>query len=154
LAFSCLFVSVLPLPISDDDRVFIIRQGAGSGILYHPDITTAFSRGRKPTGGTGSKQNVPRPLVASLGEADRAEEDFNRDEAARATGFIGRSSEIWWLQRLRREVRGEVCGGRSNNTHHHHPAEGAAYSSPFISEFDGLSNVMPIARHRITTPTT
>lgn len=38
---------------------------------------------------------------------DHAEEDFNRDESARATGFVGRSSEITWLQKLNKEVYSE-----------------------------------------------
>lgn len=35
------------------------------------------------------------------------EEDFNRDETARATGFIGKSSEINWLQKLSGEISQE-----------------------------------------------
>lgn len=38
---------------------------------------------------------------------DHIEEDFNKDETARATGFIGRSSEITWLQKLNKEVNSE-----------------------------------------------
>jgi hypothetical protein len=42
--------------------------------------------------------------VGSTGAVDRIEEDFNRNEAARATGFIGKNSEITWMQRLKQEV--------------------------------------------------
>jgi hypothetical protein len=42
-----------------------------------------------------------------LDGVDHTEEDFNRDETARATGFIGRSSEISWLQKLSKEVNNE-----------------------------------------------
>ena len=38
--------------------------------------------------------------AGSTGALDRTEEDFTRDEA-RSTGFVGKSSEITWLQRLR-----------------------------------------------------
>lgn len=38
---------------------------------------------------------------------DHTEEDFNRDETSRATGFIGKSSEITWLQKLNKEVNSE-----------------------------------------------
>ncbi|KAE8377853.1 fungal-specific transcription factor domain-containing protein [Aspergillus bertholletiae] len=43
--------------------------------------------------------------------ADHTEEDFNRDDFARATGFIGRSSEISWLRMLSKYVGSgcEVC---------------------------------------------
>ncbi|KAJ6043333.1 hypothetical protein N7460_004688 [Penicillium canescens] len=45
--------------------------------------------------------------VSPLESGDQTEEDFNRDETARATGFIGKSSEITWLQRLSKEVNNE-----------------------------------------------
>ncbi|KAJ5388477.1 hypothetical protein N7509_011018 [Penicillium cosmopolitanum] len=38
---------------------------------------------------------------------DHTKEDFNRDEVARSTGFMGKSSEITWLQRLSKEVNNE-----------------------------------------------
>jgi hypothetical protein len=38
---------------------------------------------------------------------DQTEEDFNRDETSRATGFIGTSSEITWLQKLSKVVNAE-----------------------------------------------
>lgn len=41
--------------------------------------------------------------VGSTGAVDRIEEDFNRSEEARNTGFMGKNSEITWLQRLRQE---------------------------------------------------
>lgn len=48
------------------------------------------------------------PSIGSLGDTDQVEEDFNRDVSARATGFIGKSSEISWLQKLSKEVNGET----------------------------------------------
>lgn len=45
---------------------------------------------------------------APLDLVDHTDEDFNRDEAARSTGFIGKSSEIAWLQKLSKEVNSEV----------------------------------------------
>ncbi|KAJ5523927.1 hypothetical protein N7494_010577 [Penicillium frequentans] len=45
--------------------------------------------------------------TAPLDLVDHTEEDFNRDETARATGFIGKSSEINWLQKLSKEVNSE-----------------------------------------------
>lgn len=41
--------------------------------------------------------------VGSTGAVDRIEEDFNRSEEARNTGFMGKNSEITWLQKLRQE---------------------------------------------------
>ena len=42
--------------------------------------------------------------AGSTGGLDRTEEDFTRDEV-RFTGFMGKSSEVSWLQRLRQENR-------------------------------------------------
>jgi Fungal specific transcription factor domain len=41
--------------------------------------------------------------VGSTGAVDRIEEDFNRNEDARNTGFMGKNSEVTWLQKLRQE---------------------------------------------------
>ncbi|KKY21344.1 putative c6 transcription factor [Phaeomoniella chlamydospora] len=43
--------------------------------------------------------------VGSTGAVDRVEEDFNRNEESRATGFMGKNSEVTWMQRLRQENR-------------------------------------------------
>lgn len=41
--------------------------------------------------------------IGSLEAIDRVEEDLNRGENVRATGFIGKNSEISWMQRVQRE---------------------------------------------------
>lgn len=49
--------------------------------------------------------------IGSLEAIDRVEEDLNRGENVRATGYIGKNSEISWMQRVQREsiqrARGE-----------------------------------------------
>lgn len=40
----------------------------------------------------------------STGALDRTEEDFTR-EGAKATGFMGKNSDVTWLQRLHQENR-------------------------------------------------
>lgn len=42
--------------------------------------------------------------IGSLEAIDRVEEDLNRTEHSRATGFMGKNSEITWMQRLQREA--------------------------------------------------
>ncbi|KAJ6115756.1 hypothetical protein N7523_006173 [Penicillium sp. IBT 18751x] len=42
--------------------------------------------------------------IGSLEAVDRVEEDLNRTENSRATGFMGKNSEITWMQRLQREA--------------------------------------------------
>ncbi|OOQ91784.1 putative C6 transcription factor [Penicillium brasilianum] len=42
--------------------------------------------------------------IGSLEAIDRVEEDLNRNEKSRATGFMGKNSEVTWMQRLQREA--------------------------------------------------
>lgn len=54
----------------------------------------------------------PSPLssIGSLEAIDRADEDHNRTEQTRATGFMGKSSEISWMQRLQKEAEQRARG--------------------------------------------
>ncbi|EXJ85613.1 hypothetical protein A1O1_05979 [Capronia coronata CBS 617.96] len=48
--------------------------------------------------------------AGSTGALDRTDEDFTREQA-RATGFMGKNSEVTWLQRLREENKyGDLTG--------------------------------------------
>lgn len=58
---------------------------------------------------SGSESPSRSSSVGPFEIVAHTEEDFNRDEMARATGFIGKSSEINWLQDLSGEVNQE-CG--------------------------------------------
>ncbi|KAL5338675.1 fungal-specific transcription factor domain-containing protein [Aspergillus crustosus] len=42
--------------------------------------------------------------IGSLDAIDRVDEDLNRSPNSRATGYMGKNSEVTWLQRLRREA--------------------------------------------------
>lgn len=42
--------------------------------------------------------------VGSLGAIGRADEDYDRSEDTRTTGFLGKSSEITWMRKLKVEV--------------------------------------------------
>ncbi|KAJ5104025.1 hypothetical protein N7532_004554 [Penicillium argentinense] len=48
--------------------------------------------------------------IGSLEAIDRVEEDLNRTEDSRATGFMGKNSEITWMQRLQREAEHRAQG--------------------------------------------
>lgn len=52
----------------------------------------------------------PPSSIGSLEAIDRVEEDPNRTEHTRATGFMGKASEITWLQRLQREAEQRARG--------------------------------------------
>lgn len=61
---------------------------------------------RPSTSQTGVDTNQASPLssIGSLDAIDRVDEDHNRTETSRATGYMGKSSEITWIQRLQREA--------------------------------------------------
>ncbi|KAE8417406.1 fungal-specific transcription factor domain-containing protein [Aspergillus pseudocaelatus] len=75
-----------------------------------PDAYAATSEDRKFFWVLGSE---PYLSTTSLGThvADHTEEDFNKDDFTRATGFIGESSEISWLQMLSKYMDSgcEIC---------------------------------------------
>lgn len=48
--------------------------------------------------------------IGSLEAIDRVEEDLNRNEDSRATGFMGKNSEVTWMQRLQREAENRAQG--------------------------------------------
>lgn len=48
--------------------------------------------------------------IGSLDAIDRVEEDLNRTENSRATGYMGKNSEVTWMQRLQREAEHRAQG--------------------------------------------
>ncbi|KAJ5895156.1 hypothetical protein N7495_006847 [Penicillium taxi] len=54
----------------------------------------------------------PSPLssIGSLETIDRVDEDHNRSKSTQATGFMGKSSEINWMQRVQREAEQRAHG--------------------------------------------
>lgn len=50
----------------------------------------------------GEKRVTAR--VSSLGPSDTTEEDLNKDDMTRATGYHGKSSDIVWLHRLQQDT--------------------------------------------------
>ena len=75
--------------------------------------------------------------VGSTGALDRTEEDFTR-EGAKTTGYIGKHSDITWMQRLRQENKyGE---GSSQNADQERPCEisGASFRS---HKYQKMANV-------------
>lgn len=59
-----------------------------------------------PTPQNETEADEPSPLssIGSLEAIDRVDEDPNRSENTRATGVMGKSSEISWMQRVQREA--------------------------------------------------
>jgi hypothetical protein len=65
-----------------------------------------------PTPQNEIEPDEPSPLssIGSLEAIDRLEEDPNRSEDTRATGVMGKSSEISWMQRVQREAEQRARG--------------------------------------------
>lgn len=79
-------------------------QETPSDINMQSDDSAIASGGFKAPCNAGYEPPSRSSSVAPFELADHTEEDFNRDENARATGFIGKSSEINWFQKLSGEV--------------------------------------------------
>lgn len=71
------------------------------------DIRDLLASGKasdtEQTSGTGGENQVSA-RAGSTGSTDFVDEDFNRDATSRATGFLGKNSEVVWLQRLSRRA--------------------------------------------------
>ncbi|KAJ5858687.1 hypothetical protein N7534_003964 [Penicillium rubens] len=95
--------------VSDEQLVNIaLAAESAPDLEVNPEACLSAAGERRISWHTGSEPPPSRASsVSPLEAGDQTEEDFNRDETARATGFIGKSSEITWLQRLSKEVNSE-----------------------------------------------
>lgn len=122
----------------------IWTQEASSDINMESDDSTTDSGDLKTSWNPGSE--LPSPSSSTgpgpLETADHTEEDFNRDENARATGFIGKSSEINWLQRLSCEVNKECEGETPNYTD---IADNTGLPSPSLTPRVEVNNYLSVA---------
>ncbi|KAJ5393986.1 uncharacterized protein N7487_011627 [Penicillium crustosum] len=63
-----------------------------------------------------SSRTDASPISIPSGTVDYTEEDFNRDEKAQATGFVGEHSEMVWLYRLKRDLDHKSLKGLKKTT--------------------------------------
>lgn len=91
--------------VSDEQLMNIALAEGTHHLELHNDAYSAASTERKSSwSSSDTEPSLSRsPSIGSF-EVDHTEEDFNRDETARATGFIGKGSEINWLQKIKKEV--------------------------------------------------
>lgn len=66
-------------------------------------VISAFLRPREIDGEPEGETQVSAG-VGSTGSLDRIDEDFNRTENTRATGYLGKNSEISWLRSLKNQT--------------------------------------------------
>ncbi|KAF7628590.1 hypothetical protein AFLA_003944 [Aspergillus flavus NRRL3357] len=89
--------------ISDEQLMSFALAESAAESATQPDAYAATPEDRKFFWVLGSEPYLSTTsLVSHI--ADHTEEDFNRDDFTRATGFIGKSSEISWLQMLSKYV--------------------------------------------------
>ncbi|KAJ5551822.1 Transcription factor [Penicillium sp. DV-2018c] len=95
--------------VSDEQLVNIaLAADSALDLALDPETCLGAAGERRISWHTGSEPPPSRASsITPMELGDQTEEDFNRDETARATGFIGKSSEITWLQRLSKEVNSE-----------------------------------------------
>jgi hypothetical protein len=68
-----------------------------------PEVDLTNSIGPEAISDEGSSESEVSATVGSIGALDKTLEDFAANDKSRDTGFIGKSSEITWLQRLNQE---------------------------------------------------
>lgn len=80
--------------------------------------TKSFSFGPQKEGNEheGDGESQVSAGVGSNGSLDRIKEDFNRTPLTRATGYIGKNSEVTWMQRLKERAKfGSPSQGAKEN---------------------------------------
>ncbi|RAK95392.1 CeGAL family transcription factor [Aspergillus ibericus CBS 121593] len=90
-----------------------LTVGGPSGQALHFDMRTSFTEDQ----GLFCAFNAESPsFVDPTSCVDYVKEDFNKDETSQATGFIGQSSEISWIQALSRELNRGLEAARPGET--------------------------------------
>ncbi|MCJ1473494.1 hypothetical protein MMC13_002145 [Lambiella insularis] len=89
-------------PISDDEGT---QAGANSS-------TFNFSQGERASEDGETEVSA---AVGSIGSLDCINEDFNRNEDSRATGFMGKTSEVTWMHRMKDQLRINSPPGDAQN---------------------------------------
>lgn len=80
------------------------------GLMGDHVFDTSQSLLSTPQNETEADESSPLSSIGSLEAIDRVEEDLNRTKHTQATGFMGKSSEITWMQRLQREAEQSARG--------------------------------------------
>ncbi|KGO64406.1 Transcription factor, fungi [Penicillium italicum] len=83
-----------------------------------------------------SPSSASSSSLGSLDGMDSVNEDLNRSEASRATGYIGKNSEIAWMQRLvsdatKQDHHGVALGDHLHHQPHQRPVEDSIASTNY-----------------------
>ncbi|CAI7638423.1 unnamed protein product [Penicillium glandicola] len=85
----------------------------------------------------GSKRSGSPSSIGSLEAIDRVEEDLNLTESSRATGYMGKSSEITWMGRVQEEA-GHPSRGQSPKAPSKDPTDDKVPTSTINYHVDDL----------------
>ena len=88
----------------------LLTSRAKHGLLGDHVFDNSNSLLSTPRNETEAGEPSPLSSIGSLEAIDRVEEDLNRTKDSQATGFMGKSSEITWMQRLHREAEQRARG--------------------------------------------
>jgi hypothetical protein len=87
--------------------MFVLEKHGLKGDQYFDNTPSRLST---PQNEMDADERSPLSSIGSLEAIDRVEEDLNRTAHTRATGFMGKSSEISWMQRVQREAEQRARG--------------------------------------------
>ncbi|KAJ6003849.1 hypothetical protein N7540_013131 [Penicillium herquei] len=90
--------------------------------------------------------------VGSLDRIDVVNEDLNRSEESRATGYMGKDSEITWMQRLESHAksRHEEINSPGLSEHYHLPFDDSVSSINYRLDYQSMST--PDAKDAYSLP--
>lgn len=88
-------------------------------------VVSAYLRPGEPEG-EPEGERVVSAGVGSTGSLDRIDEDFNLNEETRATGYLGKNSEIAWLRALKSQTGAVQSNGDADG----HPNSGEQSNAP------------------------
>ncbi|KAJ5601306.1 hypothetical protein N7510_010840 [Penicillium lagena] len=85
-------------------RIKDLLQDSDSGYVSKDMSRSPASRGGNNQDEVRGEQDSSPSSVGSLEDLDQVKDDVNRTDQSRATGHIGKSSDITWMQRLQEEA--------------------------------------------------
>ena len=83
-----------------DDETDLMQETFGEGDSFCPDKEAKVPIDTEVGSEDSGAESEVSGARGSTGALDVVEEDFTANERARATGYIGKNSEISWIQRL------------------------------------------------------
>ncbi|KAJ5304092.1 uncharacterized protein N7443_003752 [Penicillium atrosanguineum] len=93
--------------------------------------------------------------IGSLDGIDRVEEDLNRNEESRAAGFMGKISEVTWMQHLQKKAK-HCSQGSSGSLEHgqskSHEDEPALHATNYHSDEVDISCPEPVEVYAVPPP--